>query len=242
MDNHLIGAAPSNKTAGCSQVAKINSPYPGSIRSVLDKNLGRLAIPLEQFSNDWRLCLKSPEISFVLPLLATHFPDSRFVLVYRPLSEIAESMYRIGNLVKKFPVFHKRWLLEKDESGKLIPPPGVPDKWATLWQGASDFQRCVIYSASYVNGMLEGISELSPDRYFIYNHAQLRESPEHIYQQLAAFLNIDTSGFKPAVTQLNTGTPSIQPELTMQFNEIEIKLHIKQMIEQIDSLNSCAFM
>lgn len=238
-DNQLIGAAPSIKTAGYSQVAKIDSPYPGSVRSVLDKDLGRFAIPLEQFSNDWRLCLKSPEISFVLPQLATHFPDSRFVLVYRPLNEIAESMYRIGNSVKQFPVFHKRWLLEKDESGKLIPPPGVPARWQKLWRETSDFQRCVIYSAGYIHGILDGVKKLSPDRYFIYNHAQLRNSPDQIYHQLATFLNIDPSGFQPAVAQLKTGLPAIQSDLLTQFTEIETKLSIKQMMKQIDSLNSC---
>ena len=235
-DNQLIGAAPSIKTADCSQVAKIDSPYPGSVRSVLDKDLGRHVIPLEQFSNSWRLCLKSPEISFVLPQLAGHFPDSRFVLVYRPVSEIAESMYRIGNLVKRFPVFHQRWLQEKDDSGKLLPPPGVPAEWNILWQKASDFQRCVVYAASYIRGMLEGVNQLSPERYLIYNHADLRNAPDRIYQRLADFLNIDASGFQTAVTQLKTDLPSIPPGLTDEYFEVEAELALKMMIKQIATL------
>jgi hypothetical protein len=241
VDNRLMGAAPSIKTAGCPQVAKIESPFPGSVRSVLDKDLGRHAIPLDQFSSDWRLCLKSPEISFVLPQLAGHFPGSRFVLVYRPVSEIAESMYRIGNMVKQFPVFHKRWLEEKDKSGELLPPPGVPAEWNKLWQKASDFQRCVIYASAYIRGMLEGVSQLSPDRYLIYNHAHLRNSPDEIYQQLAAFLNVDASGFQPAVTQLNTGIPSIHRKLAKEYSKIEAKLGLKPMMKQIETLNSCQF-
>ncbi len=234
-ENRLIGAAPSSKTAECPQVAKIDSPYPGSARSVLDKDLGRHAIPLEQFSSDWRLCLKSPEISFVLPQLARHFPGSRFVLVYRPVSEIAESMFRIGNMVKRFPVFHKRWLEEKDEFGELIPPPGVPAQWDGLWQKGSDFKRCVIYAASYIRGMLEGVSQLSPDRYLIYNHALLRNSPNEVFQRWATFLNIDATGFQPAVTQLKTGLPSIHPKLTEEYSEIEAELALKPMMQQIES-------
>jgi hypothetical protein len=236
VENRLIGAAPSVKTAGCPQVAKIESLFPGSVRSVLDKDLGRYTIPLEQFSNDWRLCLKSPEISFVLPQLASHFPASRFVLVYRPISEIAESMYRIGNMVKRFPVFHKRWFEEMNESGELIPPPGVPAEWNNHWQKASDFQRCVIYAAAYIHGMLEGVGHLSLDRYLIYNHAHLRNSPDKIHQRLADFLKIDASGFKPAVTQLKTGLPSIHPKLTEEYLEIEAELTLKMMMNQIETL------
>lgn len=236
LENHLIGAAPSNKTAGYSQVAKIETPYPGSVRSVLDKDLGRHIIPLDQFSTDWRLCLKSPEISFVLPQLSGHFPDSRFVLVYRPVSEIAESMYRIGNMVKRFPVFHQRWLQEKDDSGKLLPPPGVPSEWNNLWQNASDFQRCVIYAASYIRGILEGVNHLSPDRYLIYNHADLRNAPDRIHQRLADFLNIDVSGFQPAVTQLKTDRPSIHQKLMKEYSIIETKLGLKPIMQQIEAL------
>lgn len=235
VENRLMGAATSIKTVDCSQVARIDSPYLSSVRSILDKDLGRHAIPVDQFPNDWRLCLKSPEITFVLPQLASHFPDSKFVLVYRPVSEIAESMYRLGNSVKKFPVFHKRWLEEKDESGILVPPPGVPTEWNRLWGKASDFQRCVIYATAYIRGMLDGVSQLSPDRYLIYNHAHLRNSPHKIYERLAAFLNVDASGFQPAVTQLKSDRPEIHPKLAKEYSKIEVKLSIKPIMQQVEA-------
>jgi hypothetical protein len=236
-DERLVGAAPSPKTALCEPVSKIEIPYPGSVRSALDKNLERLAIPVDQFSDQWRLCLKSPEITFVLPQLASHFPGSKFVLVYRPVAEIAESMYRLGNRVKKFPIFHKRWMEEKGETGELMAPPGVPTKWGEIWRNATDFQRCVIYAASYIHGLLEGIEKLSPDRYVVYNHAHLRDSPNEIFNQLAQFLDVDTSGFQPAVTQLNTGLPSIHPKLMDEYFNIEFELALKPIMQKIESLS-----
>ncbi|MCU0285877.1 MAG: sulfotransferase [Acidobacteria bacterium] len=234
--NRLIGAAPSPKILGCSQLEKIESPYPNSIRSVLDNNLGRHAVPLDQFSDAWRLCLKSPEISFVLPQLASHFQSSKFVLVYRPINEIAESMYRLGSTVKRFPIFYKRWLEEKDELGNLIPPPGVPNEWNNLWQKVSDFQRCVIYAASYIRGIIDGVNRISTGRFLIYNHAQLRNSPQAIYERLANFLNVDASGFHPAVTELKTNSPIIEKKLAKEYDKISGKLGIKTLMAKIEAL------
>jgi hypothetical protein len=237
-DGRLVGAAPSLKTAGCPPVSTNRSPAPGSVRSVLDESLERYEIPLERFSRDWRLCLKSPEITHVLPQLASCFPGAQFVLVYRPVMEIAESMYRIGNLVKRFPVFHKRWIDEKGKSGQLIPPPVVPAEWDNLWRNASDFQRCVIYAAGYLRGLLEGTRGLSPSNYLIFNHAHLRNSPYQTFQQLARFLDVDASGFQTAVTQVQADVPSSRPELVEEYSSIEAALALKRLLRQIEFLIS----
>jgi hypothetical protein len=55
-NDRLIGAAPSTKTMNYPQVSKIESLFPGSVRSELDKDLGSHSIPLEDFPNEWRLC------------------------------------------------------------------------------------------------------------------------------------------------------------------------------------------
>ncbi len=237
-DNRLVGAASSEKINGFPQVSSSASPPFQAVRSILDKDLKRHAIPLAQFSAKWRLCLKSPEISFVLPQLARHFPGAKFVLVYRPIIEIAESMYRIGNRVKRFPVFHKRWIEEKSESGELIPPPGVPAEWNKMWQNVSDFQRCVIYAAGYMRGLRQGIREFAPGRYFIYNHADLRNAPRQIFQALARFLAVEASGFQTAETQLKTETPLILARLEQEYSEIEIEPDLKQLMQKMESLDT----
>ncbi len=232
----LIGAAPSDKTKGFSLVDARHSLFPSLIRSVLDSESLRFSVPLSQFSDKWRLCLKSPEISFVLPQLARYFPNAKFILVYRPIVEIAESMYRLGNMVKRFSVYHKRWMEEKNETGELITPPGVPDEWNNLWQSASDFQRCVVYTASYMRGLLQGIGDPDSDRYFVYNHRNLQKFPRHVFGQMARFLAVDVSGFQAAETQLKTESPLIPPQLEEEYAQIEAKLALKKITHQMDSL------
>ena len=101
-DSRLLGAALSEKTKGFAPLSEKNVFFREGVRSVLDENLERRIIPVAEFHSDWNLCLKSPEISFVLPELSVCFPKARFVLVYRPIFEIADSMYRLENRVKKF--------------------------------------------------------------------------------------------------------------------------------------------
>jgi hypothetical protein len=243
LTNHLfadtgsLSVAPSAKTIGYSRVAKTTSLYAEAVRSVLDADLVRHEIPLAQFSNSWRLCLKSPEITFVLPQMASHFPDAKFVLVYRPLIEIAESMFRVGNTVKRFPVFHKRWIEEKGDGGEWLPPPGVPAEWNGLWQDVSGFQRCVIYAASYLRGLLQGIGEVARGRIFVYNHARLRNSPGQVFQQLAEFLAVEASGFQIAETQLKIELPLIRAQLEKEYAEMEQELALQQLMRQVESLS-----
>jgi hypothetical protein len=237
-DGRLVGAAPSGKTSAYPLARKADPSSPGPVRSLLDQDLPRHDIPLETFSGAWRLCLKSPEISFVLPHLANHFPDAKFVLVYRPLIEIAESMFRIGNLVSRFPVFHKRWMLEKENSGEWIPPPGVPAEWRGLWPSASGFQRCVVYAASYLRGLLQGIGEVARDRCFVYDHASLRKSPGRIFQQLAEFLLVEASGFQMAEAQLKTGLPLIPAQAEKEYAEMEREMALNQLMQQMESVRA----
>ncbi len=235
-EHHLLGAAPSSTTTHCSQVSQIATPYAPTQRSPLEKDRRRFDVPVQQFSADIRLCLKSPEITHVLPQLAHSFPDAKFVLVYRPVYEIAESMFRIGNIVTEFPVFHQRWLIERNPSGLFIPPPGVPLEWNRLWQSASDFKRCVIYAASYLRAMIEGTQELSPDRYLVYDHAHLRDHPEQVFQQLALFLDVDVAPFQVAQHQLNSELPFIHPQLLAEYQEIELELELTPLMQKIQSL------
>lgn len=235
-EHHLIGAAPSEKTRHNSQLAKINTHYAPTIRSTSDEHLGRFEIPLEHFAEDWQLCLKSPEISFVLPQLAQCFPESRFVLVYRPIYEIAESMFRLGHTVKTFPVFHQRWRLERDSIGLFIPPPGVPAEWYVLWQDASAFKRCVLYAASYIRAIVDGVQQLDNNRYFIYNHAALRDQPEAVFSRLAQFLGVDSRGFLSAGQQLNSEEPTLHAQLMEEYTAIETELNLKPLIEKLQTL------
>ncbi len=236
--DNLVGAAPSPKTSGYPEISAADTRSPGTIRSLKDSNLVRHSFPLDRFSEKWYLCLKSPEISFVLPQLAEHFPTAKFVLVYRPAIEIAESMYRIGNLVKRFPVYHERWKQEKKETGELLPPPGVPTEWYALWQNTADFQRCVIYTAGYIRAIVEGTSMLSPHRFLVYNHAHLRNQPGETWQKLAQFLDIEVSGFQSAQPHLKAQPPVIPPHLEKELQEIEEKLDLNRLMQKLEIYSS----
>ncbi len=227
----FTGIAPSVKTGGCPSAPL--PVRPGVEAGRADYNLNRCSFPLGRFGEEWRLCLKSPEISYVLPQLAALLPGAKFVLVYRPIVEIAESMYRKGLTVKKVSVFHKRWEGERDETGELVPPPGVPGEWSHLWPGVSDFQRCVINAAAYLRALVEGVKQLPAGRVFVYNHAHMRECPAEVFGGLASFLGVEESGFRSAVETLKVKAPEISLELIDSLKEMEDVLSLNELIKEV---------
>ena len=206
-DGSVAGVAPSEKTSGYPRSPLPLRPDAAATRA--DLKLIRHDVPLSAFRDDWQLCLKSPEISYILPQLAAALPGSHFVIVYRPLVEIAESMYRKGHTVKSFPVFHRRWAGEMGADGRLVPPPGVPQEWAGMWHAVSDFQRCIINAASYFRGLVNGLSAIERERFLVYNHARMRSNPVAVFQQLAVFLRVEPTGFQGAMAALRDDTPAI---------------------------------
>lgn len=234
--NQFKSVASSSKTSGCPLVSSPVHTDPAI--SQMDLKLVRHSFPVNQFNKEWYLCLKSPEISYVLPQLAMYFPGAKFVLVYRPVIEIAESMYRIGQTVKRFPVFHKRWKQETRENGELIPPPGIPREWFGLWHTGSDFQRCVINAASYLEAVVKGVTQISPGQAFVYNHFQLRKQPIQVFAKLADFLGVDSSGFNHAITESQETVPEIGPDLKSEYERIAPQLNLKHLADRLESLNT----
>jgi Sulfotransferase family len=228
----LVGIAPSPKAAAYPR-AELPA-RPDSATVPLDSRLLRYQVPLNRLGRGHYLCLKSPEISFVLPQMAKIFPRAKFVLVYRPLLETAESMHRRGHAVRDFPVYHRRWREETDEKGEPVMPPGVPAKWSGLWGSVSDFGRCLIYAASYLEAMTAGLREIPPGRRFVYNHADLRADPELVFSRLARFLDIERAGFDAAVHEIRTNPPLIQPNLREEFDALAARLDIPRLTKQVE--------
>jgi hypothetical protein len=230
---HLVGAAPSAKTSRMPL-----SKCPGSLAAMTPGPGGKIvrhSFPLECFGTDGYLCLKSPEISFVLPELAGILDSARFILVYRPIIEIAESMHRMGNLVRRFPVFHRRWDVEKSSDGRRIPPPGVPQEWSALWQAVTGFQRCVIYAASYVRAMNEGMDLLPGGRFFLYDHARMRAHGDELFRALASFLDVEASGFAPAGKEIRGDAPAIPAQLRAEYEEMTAVLPLEELMQRLDA-------
>jgi len=195
--------------------------------------IARHAFPLDRFGPDWFCCLKSPEISFVLPQLAGILDTARFILVYRPVIEIAESMFRKGMTVRASPVFHRRWKGERTDDGRLIPPPGVPQEWAALWQAVTDFQRCVVYAASYVKAMSEGMGLLPGNRFFLYDHDRMRAHGDGVFRALASFLGVAASGFEAAGKEIKREAPVIPAELRAEYEEMAAALALEKLLRKL---------
>lgn len=233
----LQGAAPSAKTLTCPPAPHPVPPHTGEpVPS--DIELGRCSLPLERFEDDWFLCLKSPEISYVLPQLAESLPEAKFILIYRPIIEIAESMYRMALTVKKVAIFHRRWLLETDAHGQLIPPPGIPEEWFGLWRTTSDFGRCVVSAVSYLRAGIEGAAQIPPGRVLFYDHAQLRREPDRVFEKLAGFLKVEADGFKEALGGLRRTAPEIGPDLQKEYAQMAALLNLQELSNKFESLNS----
>jgi hypothetical protein len=179
--------------------------------------LVRHRVPLSVFEQGARLCLKSPEITFVLPEMAALFPSARFVLVYRSVSEIAESMLRKA---EEWRAYAWRWARDRDAQGNAILPPGVPDAWYDVWQGATDFQRCAIYATSYLRAMVEDAPKLTPGRVLVYDHSELRRDPHRVLDLIARCLQVDPAGFAPAASMIRDHVPALRPDLRAEYDAL----------------------
>lgn len=196
----------------------------------------RRACAIEQLPANTLICLKSPEICHVLPELAGAFPRARFVLVFRALEEIAESMFRMGSRVSRLAVFHRRWREEKDAFGRLIPPPGVPCEWHGLWREASDFGRCVVYAAAYLKAMAEGVAALPADNVLVYDHGLLRRNPRQILSRLARFLEIDFGGFVSSLDQIRSTRPELDAIPREELTELSRLLQAEKWLELLKNI------
>ena len=198
----------------------------------------RHLLPPGAFENLRYFCLKSPEIVFVLPTLAALFPTAKFVLVYRSVEAIAESMYRKGN-EWRLPSYHRRWALEKTPNGTPLPPPGVPREWHPLWEKASAFQRCVIYASSYLRAMAETISALPAQSVFLYNHVRLCQSPASVLDALFAFLGLSptylANAFAPTIYNTQWDLP---PALQDEYQEIALRVKADKWPALLHNLES----
>jgi hypothetical protein len=207
--------------------------------SVTHQGLTRHRIPLELFRKNLYLCLKSPETVFVLPQLATALPKAKFVLVHRPVIEIAESMYRKG-FDWQLPSYHRRWAKELDENGNYVAPPGVPEQWHTLWQTVSDFQRCIIYATSYLRSEVFEVPKIPSDRVFLYDHTELRATPAAVLESLAKYLDVDFDGFEKVIRTIQKDVPVIARDLKAEYDEIESQIGVRDWAAKVASLDYTA--
>lgn len=235
-DGHLTGIASSGKVS--AQPLEPPPARPGESPTEADSLIRRHRVPLDAMPETWRLCVKSPEISFVLHDMASIFPEAKFIVVHRPVAEIAESMYRKGNTVKKVAVFQRRWQDEIDANGKRIPPPGVPTEWMPLWDTVTDFQRCAIMAASYLKALTDDLPQMEKESFFVYSHADLRRHPGKILPALAEFMNIEPREFHPPDRVLNTQTPQIPEALTGELAALETVLNIGERERIIRNLQT----
>ncbi len=231
----ITGVAPSEKINSFPN--SLPPKRPDEPPNYTDKLLLRRDVPIDFFKKDMFLCMKSPEISFVLPQLAQALPQTKFILVYRPIIEIAESMYRKAQLVK-LPIYHKRWSKEKDQNGELIPPPGIHTCWRDAWKTAPDFHRCMIYAASYMRALETGLSHIPNERLLFYDHSMLRKHPRWVFAAIANFLGVEPHGFESAIRGLKEGEPQISYNLKIEYEKMEEELDLKSLYASIEALDS----
>ena len=233
-DNNFKGLAPSDKLN--------NYPLaPPPERPDLDKapndiHIKRHLVPLELVGEEFVLCLKSPEISFVLPQLSKVFTDARFILTFRPAIEIAESMFRKG--YEWGNSYHRRWIHELDPNGEPEAPPGVPEEWFGLWKKVSDFKKCVIYATSYLRAIGEGLAYLDENKAMLYDHLELCRYPDKVLNQISHFLHVSDEGFSNIKTEISDSKPKISLELQSEYDEIAEELRIKQVMDKLGEFTS----
>ncbi len=223
---HIV---PSGKTAGSAAV-----PPPGAggsaLASLQDETLLRHHLPLERFQPGWRLCLKSPEITFVLPGLAALFGQARFVLVHRSAAEVAESMFRMGNTVRRMPVYHARWKQEGE------PPPGVPAQWHERWDTGGDFDRCVLYASAYLLALADGAGQLGRGRVLLLDHAELRRHPRQAFHAVARHLEIETAPLEAEAKEVRPEAAPVDLELRSRADALTEELGLGSLARRLSAM------
>jgi muconolactone delta-isomerase len=146
-------------------------------------------------------------------------------------------MFRLGNTVMRFPVYHRRWREEKAEDGTPLTPPGIPQEWTGLWRKATDFQRCAIYAGVYMKALVEGVRDLPPRRYFIYSHDELKEHPAEVFGKMADFLGIEEEGFGAVLRDFMVFSRPVAPGLGKELKKIEREMELHRWEAALDALS-----
>jgi|GEM_PF-2369496 len=234
----LYGVAPSEKTAGLA-LAKPPERPDGELPNHQDLILERYVMPLAELDRLQYICLKSPELSFHLPEMAQLFPAARLVISYRPVIEIAESMFRKGLTVTDVRVFWARWQEETDDRGVLRAPPGVLPRWQALWPDVSDFDRCAIYAASYLWAIATGLAQLPRERYLLYDHSLFRRRPQQVLPLLADFLDINEEGFASTYTRISKARPDVPRDMLGRLDALREVLALDDLDRRLQDLSRC---
>lgn len=232
----LEGAAPSSKTRGLSlSPPSKQADFP--LRSI-DRRTARYRYPMKRIRRLQYISMKSPEISLVLPELAALFPESKFVLIYRSPDEVAESMFRSGENITQIPVFWKRWEQSRDKDGRFIPPSAVPSEWNQTWQSATSFQRCLLCAGGYLSSIFRGLQKLTPGKAFLFCYQDLLDNSSRVFNGLADFLQIESSGFQSTASLIHGSNRSLEPGLRQEKAALEKEINYSRIWDNLQHFDA----
>lgn len=219
----ILRVAPSRKTI--ERMSHVGA-LAGVQRSLQDETLARHELPIHEWKPEWRLCLKSPEFTFVLPALASLLPHACIVLPVRSISRIAGSMHRMGEIVRRFPVYHARWRNETE------PPPGIPAPWKGDWISAGDMDRCILYALAYLVALAEGLGDLGHSQILVYDHDAMVRHPPAVLGSISSFLGIEPESLLDEGQALKeTGTTD--SEIETLASSWTLRLRVGELIDLI---------
>lgn len=233
----LRGVAASPYTTGYPRSAPPRRP--DGTTEPRDARLDRRDIPLAEIPWGTRFILKSPELSFVMPALTDALPGVRWVAVTRPLTEIAESMFRKGNSVQR-PVFHRRWAEERDAEGRPAPFPGIPDAWADRWRSGTPADWCALAAAAYARALADTLPTLPAGTWHLHDHARLRREPSATLGALAAFLGIEEPPLAWVALSIKAGVPQPPPEIVDACRRVRTDPVTGEAFDRLEALSRAA--
>lgn len=146
------------------------------------------------------LCLKGVAVSQILGALATHLPETCFVVTDRDPAEVAHSMLRAR--VARYGDEHTWWSVEPRGHAAMAALPPVPQVAAQL--------------AGILRGVNGGLSGVDPARVLRVAYTDLCRTPDAVIDRVAAL----AERFGPRVARLGAhlppqtpSTPNVSPEL-----------------------------
>ncbi|HHP7244606.1 MAG TPA: sulfotransferase family protein [Elainellaceae cyanobacterium] len=138
--------------------------------------------------SDLRFAEKTPRNCFIIPFLATAFPDAQFIHIVRDGRDAALSYSK------------KPWLQAASaQSGKREPGGYAYGPYARFWverdrisefEATSDIHRCIWAWRRFTETALNAASSLPPHRYHELRYEQLVTHPNYESERLLNFLGI----------------------------------------------------
>lgn len=134
-------------------------------------------------SNQYRLCIKMPDMGAPLELLANYYPEMKIVTTWREANPVIDSILR-KNWYSNKNLQEKTLIWPSQSTDGILIPYWVEQERVKDWLGWSELERAGYYYITITSALAKVPKALS------FSYSRMIENPKHEVEALANRLNL----------------------------------------------------